>query len=104
MSRLIEAKRQFGTKTIFAPDTTASSSLEKCSKDNSSAEATEVPSSENTSDRTQVGAYLAQARLMFKSMRPASTLECLSRAKRAFTSESKMNKKSQVQEILFVNN
>ena len=47
-------------------------------------------------DRTQVGAFLAQARLMFKSMRSAATLECLTRAKRAFTSESKMNKKSQV--------
>ena len=37
-------------------------------------------------------------------MRSASTLECLSYAKRVFTSDSKMNKKSQVQEILYVNN
>lgn len=55
-------------------------------------------------DNTQVGAFLRQAELMFSSMKSKSTLECLSRARRAFSNESRMNKKSSVQEILYVNN
>ena len=66
--------------------------------------------SQKSAPETKIGRYgsfLCEAQLsqfMFKSMQAQGMLECHSRAKKAFCSESKMNRKSQVHEILFINN
>lgn len=101
LSRMLEAKRKFSTSQTAS--TPADFVKENLNNAKETLKDTNEKASHNT-DNTQVGAFLRQAELMFSSMKSKSTLECLSRARRAFSNESRMNKKSSVQEILYVNN